>query len=343
LLLARARALLRLPGGPAGELSRAEIGPAARAISTLHDGLVGSRELARPETYRGAHLGAYLLWWWPQSYLKTQAALRMAAMPRAPRILDVGSGPAPAAVAALDLLGGSAVAFDASSDALEEARAMGIHETASALPSTNFDLCLVANVLSELPAPLELVRRLSGILVFIEPALRETGRALLRLRDQLLESGSWRALAPCLTQKPCPALASPRDWCTAEVRWTPPRYFRQLAEATGLRADEMLSFAPLILAREAPAPEPEVWRVVGAPPPEKGKKRIWVCSDQGREPAVRLDKHASAENADFDRLGRGDLVRLGGLERRGDGLRVVPGARVEKKNNYFFLEPPGDR
>src|SRR5881397_1630637 len=102
LLIARARALLRLKGGPPDELGRGEIKPAAEAVIELHEGLVGRRELARPETYTGARLGAYLLWWWPQTYAKVQAALRMAPMPRAPRILDVGSGPAPAALAARD-------------------------------------------------------------------------------------------------------------------------------------------------------------------------------------------------------------------------------------------------
>jgi hypothetical protein len=66
------------------------------------------------------------------------------------------------------------------------------------------------------------------------------------------------------------------------------------------------------------------------PPPEKGKQRIWVCSDEGRVAAVRLDKHAAPENAQFEGLRRGDLVRLRGLEKRGDGLRVLPGASVEQ-------------
>ena len=331
LLLSRARALLRLPGGPAEELARAEIKPAAQAVLELHRGLIGERPLAHSGTYAGAHLGAYLLWWWPQTYLKTQAALRMAPMPRAPRILDVGSGPAPAALAAVDLLGGEATCFDLSEPALAEARALGVKQTTSELPPGSFDLTLAANVLSETRDPLELVRKLTGVVVLIEPALKETGRALLRLRDSLLASGEFRALAPCLTQKPCPALASPRDWCTAEVRWHPPRYFAQLADATGLRADEMLSFAPLILARAAPMPEPDLWRVVGVPPPEKGKKRVWICSDQGRHPVARLDRQAAPHNAAFDELRRGDLVQLHGLQRRGDGLRIGPDATVEKR------------
>lgn len=329
-LLARARALLRLKGGPADELAKGEIRPAAEAVLALHEGLVGERALARPETYKGPNLGAYLLWWWPQTYVKTKAALRMAAMPSRPRILDVGSGPAPAALAALDLLGGEATCFDASEDALAEARALGIARTTRDLPAGPFDLTLAANVLSELPDPLAMVRKLTGTIVIIEPALRETGRRLLELRDALLAGGEFRALAPCLTQKPCPALAHPRDWCTADALWTPPRFFTQLADATGLRADELLSFAPLVLAREAPQPPKDVWRVVGVPPPEKGKKRVWICSDEGRVAAGRLDRHAGTENAEFDQLRRGDLVRLRGLEQKGDGLRVAPGATVER-------------
>ncbi|HET7785651.1 MAG TPA: small ribosomal subunit Rsm22 family protein [Myxococcales bacterium] len=328
-LLERARALLRLPGGPSGDLSPAEVAVAARAVLELHEGLVGRRTLARPQTYEGAHLGAYLLWWWPQTWVKTQAALRMVALPRSPRILDLGAGPGPAALAALDALGGEATCFDASEPALAEARALGIRQTARRLPVEAFDVVLAANVLSELGDPLAILRRLSGIVVLIEPALRETGRALLQIRDALVGEG-WSTLAPCLTQKPCPALASPRDWCTAEVRWNPPWYFRRLADATGLRADEMISFAPLIVSRSAPLQPPmDTWRVVGAPPPENGKKRLWVCSDEGRLPLVRLDRHAAPQNAAFDELRRGDLVRLRGTERRGDGLRVGPGSSVE--------------
>jgi SAM-dependent methyltransferase len=331
-LLERARLLLNLPGGPPDELGRNELSKAARAVETLHEGLVGDRGLAKPQTYRGAMLGAYLLWWWPQTYVKVQAALRMAPLPPAPRILDVGSGPGPAAIAAVDLLGGDATCFDLSEDALAVARALGVAKTTREMPRGEFDLTLAANVLSEVPDPLDFVRKLPGIIVIVEPALKETSRALLAVRDQLLAARTHYALAPCLTQKPCPALASPKDWCTAALRWTPPRHFRQLADATGLKADEMISFSPLILSRTAPeTPARDLWRVVGVPPPEKGKKRLWVCNDEGRVPAVRLDKHATKENAPFEALERGDHVRLEGLERRGDGLRIGPGARVDRR------------
>jgi len=269
------------------------------------------------------------LWWWPQTYVKTQATLALAPLPRGPRILDVGSGPGPAALAALDLLGGEATCFDVSEAALAEARELGVARTTCELPGEAFDLTLAANVLSEMEDPIALVRRLQGTVAIVEPALRETGRKLLALRDALLGEG-WFALAPCLTQAPCPALASRKDWCTAERRWEPPACFQQLADATGLRADEMLSFAPLILSRSAPAVQPDSWRVVGVAPPEKGKRRVWICGMDGRLPLVRLDRDARADNAVFDQLRRGDRVRVSRTQRHGDGLRIGPESGIER-------------
>jgi len=164
-LLGRARALLGLPPGPPDRLAPGELRHAARAASALHEGLVGRRELARFRTYdEPAHLAAYLLWWWPQTYAKVQAVLELArsagtipALPARPRTLDVGAGPAPAALAVLDALGGSALALDASAAALEAARALSQGAVATrqadlggGFPRLDgeFDLAVVANALS---------------------------------------------------------------------------------------------------------------------------------------------------------------------------------------------------
>jgi Mitochondrial small ribosomal subunit Rsm22 len=363
-LLRRARALLGLGGGPDDRLAPGEVSRAALAVATLHDGLIGERTLARSATYADReHLGAYLLWWWPQSYAKVRAAWELARIRRnAPlRVLDVGSGPAPGALALLDAAGGEATAIDASALALAEASGLseGMRlqtiraDVARGLPRNlgTFDVVVAANMLSELgererDALLDLLPLgPGGVALFVEPALRLTGRALLAFRDRALVRG-YRAVAPCLTQKPCPALASPRDWCTAARWWEPPRHVVQLADATGLRADEELSYAPLVLARSAGAPQGggegsdaaggdsaphgDRWRVVGFAPPEKGKKRLWVCNDAGRVPLVRLDRDRSPANAALDDLERGDLVRASGVEPRGDGLRVGAATSVER-------------
>jgi SAM-dependent methyltransferase len=358
-LLRRARALLHLPGGPEDRLGDRELGPASRAVLALHEGLVGQRALARPETYdERAHLGAYLLWWWPQSYRKTRAALQL--LPQGSispgRVLDLGAGPGPAALAALDALpGSSAIAVDASGVALDEAVALAADADLSVRhwklgqgalplqPSDQFQLIVAAHVLSELPGAAAeraaLLNTLSaqhlaprGVLLLVEPALRETGRALLEVRDALITAGPLRALAPCLTQRMCPALEHGKDWCTAEVAWSPPTHVKQLADATGLRADEMVSIAPAALAHhEAPRPE-GVSRVVGVAPPEKGKQRVFVCDDaHGRTAVSRLDRDQSGSNAPLEELHRGDLVYLRGFTQKGDGLRLSKESAVEKR------------
>jgi len=85
-----------------------------------------------------------------------------------------------------------------------------------------------------------------------------------------------------------------------------------------------------VLTRGVAPPPREVWRVVGVPQPEKGKKRLFVCSDEGRVPLGRLDRDVAPGNADFDRLGRGDLVMLGGVAPKGDGLRIGPHSQVRR-------------
>jgi len=363
LLLRRARELLDLPAGPADRLGPAELPRAARAVESLHEGLVGRRVLARAATYDDSrHLGAYLLWWWPQTYAKALAMLDLARgtaafdLPKAPRILDVASGPGAAALALLDALGGSATAVDASTAALSEARALsgGAVRTlqgdlSAGVPDVGgpFDLVAIANALSELPlrSRAALVDALpvagGGAVLIFEPALRETGRGLLEVRDELLRSGAWSAAAPCLTQRPCPALENPRDWCTAQHAWDPPPHVAQLAAELGLRADEELAYAPLVLTRAVAPPPRDVWRVVGVPRPEKGKKRLFVCSDEGRVPVARLDREAAPTNADFDRLQRGDLVSLRGASRKGDGLRVGPTTQVRKLDRLSEGTDPG--
>jgi SAM-dependent methyltransferase len=360
-LLSRARALLRLKGGPSDRLGPGELQPAARAVEALHLGLVGERQLASSSTYdAAAHLGAYLLWWWPQSYAKVRAALALAppAVPRAGplRILDLGAGPGPAALSLIDLFAGrgmavEATAADASAAALAEAVALGgaalrteqVDLSAGAARAQGpFDLICAAHLLSELPGGAAeralLVRRLAGLLapggrlLLLEPALRETGRALLELRDLLLSPGAeapLRALGPCLTQRPCPALQHPRDWCTAEQPWTPPPHLLQLGRELGLHPEAPLHLAALVLGRAAPAPPPDLFRVVGLPQPEKGKRRLFVCNDAGRQPVVLLDRQQRPGNAALAELGRGALVRLTGLTAKGDGLRLSEESQVE--------------
>src|SRR5204863_8615054 len=154
-----------------------------------------------------------------------------------------------------------------------------------------FDLVVSAHVLNELfvseGPPERRVERLAGLvrrwaerflardgrLILLEPALRETSRALLAVRDQLVAAGM-RVVAPRFFRGACPALALPRDWCHDSAREAGPggrlrrvdfSYLALAQRASGGGVDEGAGVDPTRL------------RVVSDPLPEKGRLRLFVC------------------------------------------------------------------
>jgi len=297
-------------------------------------------------------LGAYLLYYWPVSYLEARGVI--SELPRRPgRVLDLGSGPGPLAFAALDAGAAEVVAADRSARALAAAAALA-REAGEPLstrewnPSRGvplarlgdgrrFDLVAMGHLLNELWAGDEAeVRRAAlvaealdlvapgGSLLVIEPALRDTSRALLRLRDRLVAEGI-AVRAPCLFRGPCPALSRPADWCHAERAVEPPPLVAQIARAAGLRR-EAVKMSYLVLAPRgegwAEPPPGRVFRIVSEPLAGKGRLRYMGCGPEGRMGLALQEKHLSDRNRDFQHLLRGDVVEVTGGERRGDGLAL---------------------
>lgn len=94
--------------GPEGRLLPPEIASVGKALLGLQRGLTGDRRLAGKGYMDDPDLlGAYLLYYWPVSYLQTGLALETLApeLPAGARILDLGSGPGPASAALADWLG----------------------------------------------------------------------------------------------------------------------------------------------------------------------------------------------------------------------------------------------
>ena len=95
------------------------------------------------------------------------------------------------------------------------------------LAAAPFDLVILSNVLNELFSREgrriekriivleDIMRRFvseAGSCIIIEPALRETSRALLEVRNAMLHAG-FTIFAPCASRGWCPALTNPKDWC----------------------------------------------------------------------------------------------------------------------------------
>ena len=101
-----------------------ELREVGAAVARLSRGLTRERELAGARYLDDDRLlGAYLLFYWPISYLQARGIL--SELPRRPRtVLDLGSGPAPVAFAALDAGAAEVVAADRSARALAAARSL---------------------------------------------------------------------------------------------------------------------------------------------------------------------------------------------------------------------------
>jgi ribosomal protein RSM22 (predicted rRNA methylase) len=198
-----------------------------------------------------------------------------------------------------------------------------------------FDLIVAAHVLNELYAgrdgEVQIAERAARVLawcrtllaaggtaILLEPALRETSRALLAVRDRLLASGL-HVVAPCFWTGPCPALGRERDWCH---------------DAAKVPSAPRVDFSYLVLRTEpTAAASASVSRVVSDLLVEKGRLKIFGCGPAGRQALVRLDRAATAANADFDRLERGDVVSIEAatLTVQGDGAqRLSADTKVTK-------------
>src|SRR5262252_602315 len=264
-------------------------------------------------------LGAYLLFYWPISYAQAREVLgELGVRPRT--VLDLGSGPGPLAFAALDAGASEVTAADRSKRALALARELAVEAGEALFARDERALerrtALVEDALARVKP--------GGSVVIIEPALRETSRDLLEVRDQIVARG-YAVRAPCLYRSSCPALVKQSDWCHADRRWQPPPLVEEIARAAGLHK-ESLKMSYLVLApkgepwREPPAGR--VFRIVSEPLEGKGRKRYIGCGPEGRLGLALQEKHRTEANAAFFHLERGDVVRATEVEARGDGLAL---------------------
>jgi ribosomal protein RSM22 (predicted rRNA methylase) len=297
-----------------------------RRQTRIHRGLVGERTLVGSAYLSKAELR--------QEYEaeiapRTEAALRRVlgragfSQGQLRRVLDLGAGTGAAGravrgcfgeeveVVAVDRVPGPGILV---ADVLRGVRPAGV--------SGRFDLIVSAHLLNELGnVDLDGRARLvagwcrdllepDGMCVVIEPALRETARALLGVRDRLLGAGLGVA-APCFCQTACPALQRDRDWCHDSAG---------VLVAGRSRVD----FSYLVLRRSAAAEiDPGRYRVVSDPIKDKGRLRFFVCGVTGRFSLMRLNRDRSAANQALDHVRRGDILVLPDVPANGDGIRVV--------------------
>lgn len=212
-----------------------------QALRQLQRGLTGEREFAGASYFsRPEFLRAYLLYYWPVSFLQTSLALTelmaRGVLSRPGSVLDLGAGPGPASAAAMIMGADTFLLLDKSREALNQAltilqaqsaamksarktaatfsTSLADLENLKTLPQGPFDLILACHSVNELwkqdaqaldkRAALfgQAVERLSegGLLIIIEPSAIVTSRPALALRDRLLSE--FEGVLRCVA--PCP-------------------------------------------------------------------------------------------------------------------------------------------
>ncbi len=204
-----------------------------------------------------------------------------------------------------------------------------------------YDLIIMANCLNELfsasaDPPIERAAVVTQLLPFlaplgtimiVEPALRQTARALHHVRNHLLKQEVCTVYSPCLHEGACPALDRPDDWCHEERPWQTPPAIAAIDRDVGFIKDA-LKFSYLLLrtdGRTIVTRNPETFRVVSELRELKGDARAWLCNELGRSEVGRLDRSESVTNAEWEACQRGSIIRLDGLKRKeGSTLVRIP-------------------
>jgi ribosomal protein RSM22 (predicted rRNA methylase) len=199
-----------------------------------------------------------------------------------------------------------------------------------------YDLIIVANCLNELFGRLHSLKERSGLigdllgllaphgtLMLLEPALRETSRALHQVRDLILLEKRCTVYSPCLHEGNCPALTNPNDWCHEERAWEPTKSIQRIDHEVGFIKDA-LKFSYLLLrtdGRTIAERSPHTFRMVSELRKLKGDTRAWLCNELGRCEVGRLDRAETDMNVGWDECQRGTIVRIEHITRK-DGASL---------------------
>lgn len=335
ILIAAWRKLTKLPIGPLDRLQTREFRSLVGAIGRLREEKVMSdREL----------IGAYLLYDWQLH--RAQGLSLITEIPTPPRrVLEIGCGGAPFALAALERGATEVVGLDHNPDVLRVATEIcgklghPISLRQYDCRSLNFpvegkwDLIILGYSLYEISTnPVSYIQALlsklsdNGFILIVEPSEQAHNKKFLALRDALSGAGV-PIQAPCLWKGICPALRHGSSACYAQRPFEKPPLVKEIQRALQINLSSLKMSYLLLSKTPKPALERELYRVV-SPPVETFKgERFFLCGNKGqRTLGSSLKEHPKHSKA-FTFLKRGDVISVeNGIERRDDlevGMETV--------------------
>lgn len=344
--------------GPPDVLQTREFRSVVSAVKALNEmslngqSLIGQDYFKKPEL-----LSSYLLYQWIIHY--QEALSLLGELPFTPsRVLDVCSGPAPMAFAALRHGANEVIATDQNAQALQlGGEICGRYGLPLSVRKWNclkerlpvegkFDLIILGHCLEELfPASIKgwqenqrlfvrmLLDRLKpeGQLLLIESSYNESNRRILQLRDTLVKEGV-PVQAPCVWRGECPALKAQNSPCYAQRELEKPYLIKEIQRASSINLSSLkMSY---IIFRHPSAGWPELeedkkyYRVISPPVDSFHGKRFYLCGTDGKKQLEsRLENHPPESRA-FEYLRRGELISFVNALEKQNAIDIVEGTTV---------------
>ncbi|MCI0602287.1 small ribosomal subunit Rsm22 family protein [bacterium] len=282
-----------------------------------------------------ANLCAYGLFFFPQSYARTQFVMQEILSrgwkPSGPvSILDLGSGAGPASFSAASFFNAPRVtAIDRSTVALSHMK-----KIASLWPQLEFechvgdlwrwikkpdrkwDLILASFSFNESGFSIRQTTTLlanalteRGMIIVMEPALRSTSETLEAWRDHISQQGDLQIWGPCLHHRLCPLLKEGKFWCHEVRSWRFPASIAFLNRHL-YRQVHVLKFSFLALGKQAPpAVSSFSFRLI-SPVFRQRKKLVFTgCTSDGEKKEFRMNRPLTKEGRNqIQNWERGDVV-----------------------------------
>lgn len=348
---------LRKESGPFDVLQTREFRSVVSAVKTLQEGLETKKTLVGQDYFSNQEtLGAYLLYYWVVHYL--QGLSLLGELPITPRrVLDVCSGPASMAFAALRLEASEVFATDRNEAALQlGAEICGRYGMplnirkwdclSAPIPITgSFDLIIVGHCLEELfPTSASnwqekqhqfityLLSRLTpqGFLLITESSQLDVNRRVLQLRDQLVSQGV-PVQAPCVWRGSCPALQTKDSPCYAQREFEKPHLIKEIQRAASINLGSLKMSYIIFRSPKAGWPQltdQKLYRIISPPVESHHGKRYYLCGTDGKKNlGTHLSEHPTESRA-FEYLRRGELISIEDALEKPTSLDIIQGTKI---------------
>ena len=228
-------------------------------------------------------------------------------------LLDYGSGPATGALASCDFFEKLNIPlditlFDESTKMLNIGKNLlkgytknrvDIFNNLNDVKKKKYDVITMLNVVNELDEQeqknlIDDIGKLlnkDGILIILEPALKDLARGLMAFRNNVLERYNFSILYPCFHTNKCEMLKLNDDWCHGELQGLNSRLVKQIDEITGFNKHKIKYSSVIFYRNENYKNDDDFYRIVNIPKETNRGLVLNICGKECfKEMVISKDK-----------------------------------------------------